>query len=353
MEGMKNIEIIGGGLAGLSLGLALRRAGVEVDLQEAGEYPRHRVCGEFIAGLDSATIRELGLAPFLKGALSHHEVAWHTGGGSVIFQRLPAPALGISRHRLDHRLATALVDAGGRLHVRTRIADTADRPGRVNATGRIRGKSPWIGLKAHFQGLVLERDLELHLGKGAYVGLSPVEDGSVNVCGLFDSRRRSPDRIGVNAPVARDRPSRDGLLQFIAAAGMTELAARLAAAELDPASACAVAGLRFDGRLKPAPGIQIGDAAAMIPPFTGNGMAMAFQSAAAALGPLVEYAQGEATWPATVEEVRRRLARRFRLRLASAGALHSWLLRPSRRKILAAAGKHHLIPFRPLYALLH
>ena len=55
------IEIIGGGLAGLSLGIALRRAGVPVALHEAGAYPRHRVCGEFIAGLEGSTIERLGL----------------------------------------------------------------------------------------------------------------------------------------------------------------------------------------------------------------------------------------------------------------------------------------------------
>ena len=59
----RGVEIVGGGLAGLSLGLALRRAGVPVTLHEAGEYPRHRVCGEFIAGLDERTRARLGLDP--------------------------------------------------------------------------------------------------------------------------------------------------------------------------------------------------------------------------------------------------------------------------------------------------
>ena len=59
MNSLKPIEIIGGGLAGLSLGLALRRAGVPVTLYEAGSYPRHRVCGEFITGLSPTTISRL------------------------------------------------------------------------------------------------------------------------------------------------------------------------------------------------------------------------------------------------------------------------------------------------------
>ncbi|MFZ9874958.1 MAG: NAD(P)-binding protein, partial [Candidatus Methylacidiphilales bacterium] len=47
---MKTVEIVGGGLAGLTLGLCLRQKGVPVDLFEAGTYPRHRVCGEYLSG---------------------------------------------------------------------------------------------------------------------------------------------------------------------------------------------------------------------------------------------------------------------------------------------------------------
>ena len=42
---MRQITIAGGGLAGLSLGVALRRADVPVVLHEAGRYPRHRATG--------------------------------------------------------------------------------------------------------------------------------------------------------------------------------------------------------------------------------------------------------------------------------------------------------------------
>ena len=45
------VRIAGGGLAGLSLGVALARRGVEVEVQEALAYPRHRVCGEFVLSL--------------------------------------------------------------------------------------------------------------------------------------------------------------------------------------------------------------------------------------------------------------------------------------------------------------
>ena len=91
MNPPRQIEIVGGGLAGLSLGLALRRAGVPVTIFEAGAYPRHRVCGEFITGLKAPTIARLGLAPLLGDAGRLREVAWLARGRVVRRQQLPIP----------------------------------------------------------------------------------------------------------------------------------------------------------------------------------------------------------------------------------------------------------------------
>jgi flavin-dependent dehydrogenase len=337
----RDIEIIGGGLAGLSLGVALRRAGVPVTLHEAGGYPRHRVCGEFITGLGASTIARLGLAPLLHDALPHREVAWHLRDAEPRIQKLPAPALGLSRWALDARLAEAFVRSGGNLLGGTRSGLHDDAPGRVFATGRRRQmRSRWIGLKVHCRDLVLTRALEMHLGDQSYVGLSRVEDGAVNVCGLF--RRRPTTGRGHHV-----------LLEHISAAGLHDLAARLRRATIEAESFCAVAALEFDRSVRPADGIRLGDACAAIPPFTGNGMAMAFQSAELALDPLLAYARGECDWKATVRATTAALRGRFRLRLASAHALHPFLLRPQPQRWFAALSRARLLPFRPLYASLH
>jgi len=336
------IEIIGGGLAGLSLGLALRRDGVPATIFEAGDYPRHRVCGEFITGLEADTIEHLQLAPHLAGALAHREVAWFLDGSEkpARIQRLPSPALGLSRHTLDARLAAAFVAAGGELRTNTRITDLTPAPGRVFATGRRRGRSRWLGLKIHAHGLELVRDLELHLGDHAYVGLARTETGAVNVCGLF--RRRELCAKGPNL-----------VLGYLQAAGLAALSARLAAAEFDPRSFCAVAALSFDHRVPAGDRVRLGDACAMIPPFTGNGMAMAFQSAKLALDPLLAFARGVSTWSDACHAIHLGLHRHFRLRLASAGALHPFLLQPPGRRVLVALNRARLLPLRPLYAALH
>jgi flavin-dependent dehydrogenase len=91
----------------------------------------------------------------------------------------------------------------------------------------------------------------------------------------------------------------------------------------------------------------------MIPPFTGNGMAMAFQSAELALPAVLAYARGETDWAQACCVTGEALRERFRLRLASAGALHPFLLRPRRQRWFAALGRARLLPFGPLYATLH
>lgn len=341
MKPLQSIEIIGGGLAGLSLGLSLRHAGVPVTIYEAGHYPRHRVCGEFITGLSSDTVVRLGLGPHLQDALQHHEVAWFMEGIKVRTQRLPAPARALSRHLLDARLAQAFMDAGGQLRTSTRVAGRTTDEGCVMATGRRRTDSPWIGLKIHARHLPLLCDLELHLGEESYVGLTRVEDGYVNVCGLF--RRRELAAKGQALIIA-----------YLQAAKLSVLAGRLGGAEFDAASFCAVAAVGFDRHVPVnGAGVVLGDAGAMIPPFTGNGMAMAFQSAECALGPLLAYASHAQTWPAACAAIRTALQHRFRLRLAAADLLHPFLLQPSRQRWLRRLTRARLLPLKPLYSILH
>jgi 2-polyprenyl-6-methoxyphenol hydroxylase-like FAD-dependent oxidoreductase len=340
MTDRRPIEIVGGGLAGLALGLALRRSEVPVTVLEAGKYPRHRVCGEFISGLSEETIDRLGLGGILDGALSHSRVAWFIRERLARTQTLPSPALGLSRYALDARLAQAFAAAGGALQTGVRVAEPTSAAGRVVATGRRRSRSPWIGLKVHARGLALASDLELHLGEDAYVGLSGVENGRVNICGFF--RRRAMDARGWAV-----------LPAYLRSSGLTALAARIEQAAIDTESFCAVAALAVDRAVGRRRFACLGDACAMTPPFTGNGMAMAFQSAETALGPLTAYSRGDATWADTTARIHSRLRDRFRLRLASASVLHPYLLRPPRQRWLAALNRARVLPIRTFFALLH
>ena len=64
----KTVTIVGGGLAGVTLGIGLRQRGVRVTLWEAGHIPRHRVCGELISGRGLETLDRLALRARLEAA---------------------------------------------------------------------------------------------------------------------------------------------------------------------------------------------------------------------------------------------------------------------------------------------
>jgi len=339
MKSLLPLEIVGGGLAGLSAGLALSRAGVPVTVFEAGAYPRHRVCGEFIAGLDDRTAASLGMGEFLADARPHRSVTYHLRGRPMRPFALPAPAWGISRHALDARVARAFVSAGGILRTDTRVPEGETPPGRVFAAGRKRKGPFWVGLKVHVRNLALVNDFEVHLGDRAYVGLSNVETGAVNVCGIFAQRPLEPRGA-------------DLILSYLAASGLGALADRLRAAQVDPATFCVTAAPLGDRRVSGSDRVWIGDACASIPPFTGNGLAMALQGAGLAIAPLLAYASGDASWEETAQRIASAQRARFRRRLALAALIHPFFLERRRQSLLAAVVGSRLIPFSMLYAAL-
>ena len=99
----KPVTIIGGGVAGLTLGIGLRQLGVPVVIHEAGTYPRHRVCGEFISGRGQTTLARLGLGELIgkAGAVSAQTVAFFTATKAAAPHPLPSAAICVSRFTLD------------------------------------------------------------------------------------------------------------------------------------------------------------------------------------------------------------------------------------------------------------
>ncbi|GAA5116066.1 FAD-dependent monooxygenase [Luteolibacter yonseiensis] len=335
----REITIAGGGLAGLSLACALRAQGVAVTVLEAGNYPRHRVCGEFISGVTDDTLSRLGVAELFADARFHHSLAWHNQGQLIHRARLKTPALGISRHLLDERLRNHAVGSGAVVRTNVRAKPVA-REGFVWTAGRRPTNGTWIGLKMHVKGLPLSEDLEMHCGTNGYAGLAGVEDGWTNACGLF----RLDRSIRAEGP---------GLLPaYLEAGGNQALAEHLRSAEYRERSFSAVAGFQL-GRQIPIPGmLALGDAESMIPPFTGNGMSMAFQAAELAVAPLAAWSRDGRSWQETTEAVRAAVSGKFRRRLAVAGALHPLLLGRSGRSLLQCLASARLLPFQPMLSLI-
>jgi 2-polyprenyl-6-methoxyphenol hydroxylase-like FAD-dependent oxidoreductase len=193
-----------------------------------------------------------------------------------------------------------------------------------------------VGLKAHWIGLEGTDDLEMHCGDGGYVGLSRVENGRVNVCGLFDA-----------SAVRRGRGCLPGVLKAV---GLHRLAERLSGAAVVQGSEVAVAGFR--GGWSGSDRLAVGDAFARIPPFAGNGMSMALEGAHEATLELERYCSGEAAWEDVKRRLRSRLRSRFRVRMAWAMVLHPVLRSRAGMAFAAAAASAGLLPVQSIFRAL-
>lgn len=338
---MKKVEIAGGGLAGLSLGIALRRHGVPVRVVEAGAYPRHRVCGEFISGVTDEELVALGIDDVLEDAVRSQSTVWFDEGGEVLRAELPGAARGVSRYCLDLRLSDRLQELGGEVATGQRHEGSrgGGQEGWVMAVGRSKRASNWLGLKAHYSNLPLQAGLEVHVSAKGYVGLTAVEAGRVNVCGLFERG----EMLGAGS---RAR----AVTQAVREAGLVTLAQRLEAAEVDVKSVTGVKQFLLGWQPRAGPDeLRLGDQAAMIPPFTGNGMSMAFQSALDAVEPLVTWSAGGCEWRTAVAKVRQAHRRRFAARLRWSWLLHGLLLNASARHVCLGLVRQGWLPFATIY----
>ena len=340
---MKSIRIVGGGLAGLSLGIALCRHNVPVELHEAGCYPRHRVCGEFISGVQGQTLAELGIEKCLADARQCHDTIWYRGRKEICRAALPSAAFAISRYRLDARLAEEFEGLGGVLKTNSRIAKPEEgqlTPGTVWASGRQLEQSEWFGLKFHCRGLQMESDLEMHMGNGSYLGIVAIEDGLYNVCGLF---KKQKFRVAKKALA----------FAYLEASKLSSLVPRFQAAEILEESIMGVSHFNYSKPQARGGYLSIGDANALIPPFTGNGMSLAFESAQVALKPLIAYSRNHQSWKLVNTEIAIRLRESFSRRLAIARFLHYVIYQPMGQTVFSQLARLKLLPFKTLFRLTH
>jgi 2-polyprenyl-6-methoxyphenol hydroxylase-like FAD-dependent oxidoreductase len=365
MGNLRTITIVGGGLAGLTLGIGLRRQGIPVTIWEAGHYPRHRVCGEFISGRGQETLARLGLCEQLiqAGAITSNTAMFLSGNAKSPARSLPQPALCLSRFVLDARLAKVFRDLGGELRENERWRESELREGIVRASGRRAQVASngwhWFGLKVHVRNLPLQADLEMHAIEDGYVGLTRLPNDEVDVCGLFrrpSNGKESSIRGAVGTPhptiptkAGRGRQTQLGFptapkgglprgwQEALAKNSAINLCTRISDASFDETSTCSVAGLSLRPlRAADLSELCIGDALTMTPPVTGNGMSMAFESAELAIEPLVSYSQGKLDWPQTHQTIAQACDRAFSRRLAWARWLQWMMFAPMLKGPMAA-----------------
>ena len=292
------VLIIGGGVAGCSAAISLARKGRSVTLIEREPTPRHKVCGEFLSGEALEDLHALGIDAFSLGAVPINYVRL-AAAKRAAQAPLPFPAASLTRKKLDTALIAAALNTGVRLKLGRNVQSlsrsatnvwqatlddgtTCQAPVAFFASGKhdLRGHSrpsdphQWIAFKMYYrmsaaQTAALADASELTLYAGGYGGIQPVEDGIANFCCVVQRKyfaRAGLRWAGLLAKMQQDCP---------------HLATRLEGAEplLDRPITVTHIPYGYLRRTTEDGLYCIGDQAAVIPSFTGDGISIALHTA--------------------------------------------------------------------------
>ena len=295
------VLILGGGVAGCAASIALARKGRSVTLIERESTSRHKVCGEFLSGEALEDLHALGIDVASLGAVPINYVRL-AAASRAAEAPLPFPAASLTRKALDTALIAEAIAAGVRIkrghsvqslrratgnlwQARLDDGTTYEAPIAFLATGKhdLRGhgrpKDPhqWVAFKMYYRlSAAQTADLgdasELTLYSGGYGGIQSVEDGITNFCCVVQRQyfaRAGLRWEGLLAKMQHDCP---------------HLAMRLCNAEPLLDKPIAITHIPY-GYLRRATedGLYcIGDQAAVIPSFTGDGISIALHTASRA-----------------------------------------------------------------------
>ena len=351
-----DVVIAGGGPAGSSLAMLLRRAGCTVALVDAARFPRHKICGEYVPPAALPMFARLGVLDSILALGPRRPVgmAVISPDGTEVLGRYAGAARGLSlrRYDLDHALLEGARRDGAVVLERSRVTALQRRPGGgfevtvrrsagdetlggrilVGADGRNSFVARRLGMRrseprhrkwavmAHVRGLATAADHgEMIITPYGYCGINPLPGDLANVCVVVD-------RDDLGSVAGRGARLADFLRERIAAHPLTR--ARLASAEIAAGPwatgpmACRAARSVDDSVL------LVGDAAGFYDPFTGEGIGMALRGAEIAAEVLAGALRRGRTGRrdlAPYEEERRRA---FRSRLRLDRVLQTVLKRP-------------------------
>lgn len=285
--------IVGGGLSGLVTGIELARSGVPCTIVEKKAYPFHRVCGEYVSNEVTPFLKRSELFPEEFSPPEIRRLLLSSVSGKHRTIPLDLGGFGISRFSFDHFLylkACALgvgfftsVEATGvqfradKFQVQTTqgnleadvvIGAFGKRSKLDGAMNRpfIKRRSPYIGIKYHVRAKHPAEVVALHNFEGGYCGVSNVENGITNVCYL------------VRRELLREAGSIPALEQKILARNPF-LAEIFHNADFIFKKPEVINEISFETKGPVADHVLFaGDAAGMIAPLCGNGMAMAIHA---------------------------------------------------------------------------
>lgn len=323
--------IIGGGIAGLVTAIQLQTQKIPCLVIEKRRYPFHRVCGEYISNEAKSHLKKYRIFPEELNPTSISRFQLSSVRGNYSTMPLDLGGFGISRFAFDNFLYEKAIALGveflfeevnfltfeeDRFQI-TSTNTTLFSKIVVAAFGKrslldvklnrdfIKKRSPFVGVKYHIRTDHPPDLIALHNFKGGYCGISNVENGITNVCYLA-SAKSLKDNGGIenieqnvlyknpllksifdNSDFLFDKPEVIGEISFETKAPIEDHI------------------------------IMVGDAAGMITPLCGNGMAIAIHSSKIASELISKFLHAEIDRKTMEDSYSRSWNRNFRIRLAT------------------------------------
>ncbi len=341
-----DIIVAGGGLAGLTASIILSKK-FKTLLIDPDDYPRHKLCGEYLSNEVIEVLSDLGISFSRLGAVSIDRLEY-TFHKKELSSLLPLGGTGISRYTLDQALFNQFQNEENATFLQGKVTavtqyndqftitcgdDTFTSKQFIMATGKrslldkklerpfIKTKSPWLAVKMHYDYDMPDDLVGLHAFDGGYAGISKVEGNKVNLCYLatYESFKTHKDVDTFNNKVL----SKNVKLHHF----------------FKNATACwdkpiTISQISFDKK-RPVENdiLMIGDTAGLIHPLCGNGMAMAIHSAVLASKAIIPYLENKTDRHSALMNYSKQWNHHFKSRLKMGRWLQTILLNPSYTRI--------------------
>jgi flavin-dependent dehydrogenase len=306
------VAIIGGGLAGLTLAIQLRKAGLAVVLFEKEKYPFHKVCGEYISMESWDFLERLGVPLSAMNLPKITRLHITAPNGNKLSHQLKLGGFGISRYKLDYTLYLLAKNLGVEVVEECRVNDVQEqliftthghfkaqcivgswgKRSKMDASlirdfqqPQNRRLNNYVGIKYHVQADLPDNLIELHNFKNGYCGISKIEDNKYCMCYLVkgDELKEAGNSIKqLEETVLQKNPFLNHYFRSFPSLYEKPLS---------------ISQISFEQKtLQENHILMVGDAAGLITPLCGNGMSMAMHASFLLANQLTSYFDGTLTW---------------------------------------------------------
>lgn len=344
---MTTVVIAGGGLAGLSAALLLNKYGFEVTVIEKKEYPVNKVCGEYVSNEVLPYLQSLNILIDELNPSRLTKLALTSVSGSKVSIDLDLGGFGLSRFNFDKLLYQKALANGIKILTNTKVNElrlddnkfrialsnnsvlTADLA--IAAYGKrsnldkkfnrpfFSDRSPYLGVKYHIKTDFASDLIQLDNFDGGYCGICKIEEDKYNLCYLIENKklkkygsiRKLEEEVLFKNPYVKHHFKESRFL-FEKPEVINEISFSRKSLVEEHVLFC-------------------GDAAGMITPLCGNGMAMAIHSGKILAETIYDHMQNDPNLRCRAlleENYKRRWKHNFAFRMSAGRIIQRLFLQP-------------------------